>query len=208
LLARAFGTRKLRAMGQRRIRPKDMTITLTRTQIDAALPKVAKGLQQYLWLQSKVAGHHDFHSDTEFRRKYNHFYRIRRAYIWQNTFYGLMARAKKEHLQFQVVLDALRESTGRVEASFASKLIATINPSLPVIDSVVLKNLGMRLPNATESDRILKVCKIHKRLSEIFKDFLQSDNGKYLVDEFRKKYPNANITDTKMLDLVLWQTRA
>jgi hypothetical protein len=185
-----------------------MTIKLTRTQIDTALPKVEKGLQQYLWIQSKITGCHDFHSDREFRRKYNHFYRIRRASPWQDIFYSLMARAKKEHLQFREVLDALRKSTGRLEASFASKLLATINPNLPVIDSVVLKNLGMRLPTTTEPDRILKVCNIHKRLSACFNDFLQSDNGKYLVDVFKKKYPNAKITETKMLDLVLWQTRA
>jgi hypothetical protein len=30
-----------------------MTINLTKTHIDAALPKVAKGLQQYVWLQAK-----------------------------------------------------------------------------------------------------------------------------------------------------------
>lgn len=29
-----------------------MTINLTKTQIDAVLPKVAKGLQQYVWLQA------------------------------------------------------------------------------------------------------------------------------------------------------------
>ncbi len=183
-----------------------MTINLTKAQIDAALPKIKKGLQQYLWLQSKVAGHHDS-DDTEFRRKYNHLYKIRRAPAWQHVFYGLMARAKKEHLEFQVVLDALRQSTGRVEASFASKLLATMNPALPVIDSVVLKNLGMRLPSASEPDRILKVCKIHKRLAECFQDFLESDNGQYLVEAFKREYPNARVTETKMLDLVLWQTR-
>lgn len=185
-----------------------MAIKVTKEQIDLALPKIEKGLQQYLWLQSKITGNRDFHEDTEFRRKYNHFYRIRRASAWQNVFYGLMDRAKKEQLHLQFVLDALRQSTGRVEASFASKLLATINPALPVIDSVILKNLGMRLPSATEPDRILKVCKIHKQLAECFQEFLNSDNGKYLVEAFKRKYPNAKITETKMLDLVLWQTRA
>jgi hypothetical protein len=189
------------------VRPNDMSIKLTRAQIDKALPKVEKGLHQYLWIQSRIKDHHDFHSDPEFRRKYNHFYRIRRASPWQNVFYSLMARAKRERLQFWEVLKALRESTRRIEASFASKLLATINPNLPVIDSIVLKNLGMRLLTATEPDRISKVCEIHKRLSECFNDFLQSDNGRYLVAEFMNMYPNAKITETKMLDLVLWQTR-
>lgn len=184
-----------------------MTISLTKEQIDAALPKLDKGLKQYLWLQSRVAVAGQFHEDSEFRRKYNHFYRIRRASAWQNVFYGLMARAKKEHLQLHAVLDILRQSTGRVEASFASKLLATLNPSMPVIDSVVLKNLKMRLPSANETDRVLKICKLHQTLTDCFSRFLQSDNGMYLVSQFKEKYPHVEITETKMLDLVLWQTR-
>lgn len=185
-----------------------MTIHLTKIQIDAALPKVEKGLEKYLWLQSKLAASGQFQEDSEFRRKYNHFYRVRRASAWQNAFYGLMARAKREHLQFHAVIEALRQSTGRHEASFASKLMATLNPSMPVIDSVVLKNLNMRLPAASAPDRIKKICKLHENLTACFSDYLKSENGAYLVSQFKEKYPSAKVTETKMLDLVLWQTRA
>ena len=53
-----------------------------------------------------------------------------------------MEIAKRDELKFDVVLDLLHQETNRYEASFASKLIATINPSMPVIDSIVLKNLA------------------------------------------------------------------
>lgn len=185
-----------------------MPIQLTKIQIDAALPKVEKGLKQYLWLQSKVAVSGQFQENFEFRKKYNHFYRVRRASAWQNAFYGVMARAKREHLQFHAVIEAMRQATGRYEASFASKLMATLNPSMPVIDSVVLKNLNMRLPAAYAQDRIKKICTLHENLTTYFSDYLESENGAYLVSQFKKKYPNAKVTETKMLDLVLWQTRA
>lgn len=184
-----------------------MTFTLTQEKINKALPKVEQGLKQYLWLQSRITGQEPFHQDTEFRRRYNHFYRVRRGLAWQDVFYGLMARAKKEQLQFHVVLDLLRQATNRYEASFASKLIATINPSAPVIDSIVLKNLGLRLPYATASDRATQICKLHQKLTLLFVTFLGTENGKYLVGEFKRIYPKANITEIKMLDLVLWQSR-
>lgn len=190
------------------VMPSIITICLTKTQIDAALQKIEKGLEQYLWLQSKVASSSQFHEDSEFRKKFNRFYRVRRASAWQNAFYGLMARARRNHLQFHAVIEALRESTGRLETSFASKLLATLNPSMPVIDSVVLKNLNMRLPSATAPDRVIKVCKLHESLAACFAAYLQSENGLYLVSQFKVKYPNAKITPIKMLDLVLWQTRA
>lgn len=184
-----------------------MPIQLSTAQIDAALPRVEAGLKQYLWLQSRVSIE-PFSEDGEFRRRYNHFYRVRRGVAWQNAFYGLMARANREQLQFQVVLDLLREATGRYEASFASKLIATLQASKPVIDSVVLKNLGLRLPSPTAPDRASKICKIYIELERLFAAYLHTSDGKYLVQEFNRVYPNTDTTDEKKLDLVLWQTRA
>lgn len=40
-----------------------------------------------------------------------------------------------------------------------------------------------------------------------FDDFLKTENGKYLVEQFVREYPNAKISKIKMLDFVLWQTR-
>ena len=180
---------------------------LTAQQIDAAIPKVAEGLDKYLWIQSRVAGGEGFHEDREFRRRYNHFYRIRRAVAWQNVFYGLMARAKREHLQFPEVLDSLRQATGRYEASFASKLFATLDPTAPVIDSVVLRNLCLRIPYASAPDRVAQICSLHNRLASLFAAFLATEAGRYLVTKFRYAYPSATVTEEKMLDLVLWQTR-
>jgi hypothetical protein len=182
-------------------------IRLTTLQIDAALPKIETGLKQYLWLQSRVCTEL-FAEDREFRKRYNHFYRVRRGDDWQNVFYGLMIRAKRERLEFRSVLDFLREATGRYEASFASKLVATLQTSKPVIDSVVLKNVDLRLPSQKSPDRTLEICKLYKKLEYLFADYLQSSEGKYLVKEFNRLYPQMGVTDEKKLDLVLWQTRA
>lgn len=184
-----------------------MTIQLTEAEIDAALLKVEPGLKQYMWLQSQVFGRGQFHDDPEFRRRYNHFYRVRRAPAWQNIFFGLMARAKKEQLQFHAVLDLLRQSTGRYESSFASKLIATLNPTKPVIDSVVLKKLGLHLPSYKTADRTAAISSLHQMLETLFAAFLGTDGGKYLVRAFDGLYPDSGITNAKKLDLVLWQSR-
>lgn len=184
-----------------------MTITLTRKQIDTALLNVEQGLAQYLWLQGKTVEQHNFYQDIEFRRRYNHFYRVRRGTAWQDAFYGLMEIAKRDELKFDVVLDLLHQETNRYEASFASKLIATINPSMPVIDSIVLKNLGLRLPHSTAINRLERICEIYQNLTALFGIFLNTEDGKYLVANFKSKYPNADITEVKMVDLVLWQIR-
>ena len=92
------------------------------------------------------------------------------------------------------------------EASFASKLVATLDPSQPVIDAFVLQNLGLRLPAYGASNRAGRICEVHRTLVAAFSGFLANEAGNYLVTEFRRAYPGTGITEVKMLDLVLWQT--
>lgn len=122
-----------------------MTINLTKAQIDAALPRVAKGLQQYVSLQA-MREVSDLQSEPLFRRQFNHFYRVRRNKEWQDKFYELLENFKGTAVGFPDVFDALYRMTGRHEASFASKLLATLNPDMPVIDSIVLRNFNSGFP--------------------------------------------------------------
>jgi hypothetical protein len=48
---------------------------------------------------------------------------------------------------------------------------------------------------------------LHGRLLASFNEFLTTEAGRYLVGRFRAAYPEAQVTEMKMLDLVLWQTR-
>lgn len=184
-----------------------MTINLTKTQIDTALPKVAKGLQQYVWLQTKRDAS-DLRSDPLFRRQFNHFYRVRRSKEWQDRFYELLESFKGTKVSFPDVFDALYRATGRCEASFASKLLATLDPNMPVIDSIVLGNLKLRLPPARSKDRVSRIYQLHAKLLACFTDYLATEDGQYLVMRFRETYPGIDVSQIKMLDLVLWQTRA
>lgn len=184
-----------------------MPIVLTPAQIGAALPLVARGLAQYQWLQGRAASVTAFESDAPFRKRFNHFYRVRRAPAWQDAFYTEMSAAKRSGFSFLTTLQNLHTATGRYEASFASKLYATLHPSSPVIDSVVLGNLGLRLPAAAQPNRAAAIVAVHGSLSALFASYLASADGKYLVQAFDAMYPSSGITDEKKLDLVLWQTR-
>lgn len=184
-----------------------MTITLTKTQIDTALPKVAKGLDQYVWLQANRDSS-DLRSNSLFRRRFNHFYRVRRKKEWQDQFDELLESLKGETVCVPDVFDALYRATGRYEASFASKLLATLDPHMPIIDSVVLKNLQLRLPAASSKDRVNRIHQLHSSLLSCCRDYLATEDGKYLVKRFRETYVATEVSDIKMLDLVVWQTRA
>lgn len=142
--------------------------------------------------------------DLEYQRRFNAFYRVRRNPAWQATFYDLLQQSKSERLSFADVLRALHAATGRAEASFASKLVASVDPDLPVIDAFVLKNLGLRLPRPAPVEvRLAGIVELHERLRGIFSDYLDSDMGRHVVARFEASYPNSRVTRVKMLDLVL-----
>jgi hypothetical protein len=185
-----------------------MAILLSDAEIATALPKVRAGLAKYLWLQSRIGPSSDFHRDAEFRRRFNGFYRVRRGAAWQEVYYSLMGRCVEKRDSFRAVLGEFYRLTGRVEASFVSKLVASLDPDFPVIDAFVLKNVGLRLPGVWQSERLERVCRVYEELCLVMSTFLSSVRGSYLVGEFRRGYPTATISEMKMLDLVLWQARA
>lgn len=93
-----------------------------------ALPRIKPGLAKYMSLQARL---HDTNvaTDRDFQRAFNGFYRVRRSAAWQQKFYALMEREKRKPRGFEAVLRELHGKLERVEASFASKLAATVDPS-------------------------------------------------------------------------------
>jgi len=149
----------------------------------------------------------DVSKSRDFQRRFNGFYRIRRNSEWQKHFYTILQKYKHTGISFVDTLNKLYILTGKVEASFSSKLVATIQPNKPVIDKFVLSNLNLKLPYSYKEDRIEKVIAIYHIIENSYVDFLKTENGRYLVEKFNSNFSNTNITEIKMLDLVLWQTR-
>ena len=149
---------------------------MTESDIEAALPRVAVGLKKYQWLQAQRDAC-DVRSNAEYRKRFNGFYRVRRGLDWQEHFFGLLEAKKGQTVPFTEVLEDLHRTTGRYEASFASKLLATIDPNMPVIDSVVLRNLNLRLPPSASKQRVARIGDIHSRLVISFNEFLRMEMG-------------------------------
>lgn len=182
-------------------------IRLNEEVIELALPLISEGLEKYCWLQAALATT-DVAHDRRFQTKFNGFYRVRRNATWQSTFYTVLQQAKSKRQSFADVLSALHAATGRVEASFASKLAASIDPENPVIDAFVLKNLGLRLPRTgLVEERLARIVKLHDRIGRIFADYLETDMGRHLITRFEQSYPDRRLTPVKMLDLILWKAR-
>jgi hypothetical protein len=180
---------------------------LDEATLERVLPLVRPGLDKYCWLQTSLP-RTDVAHDRAFQKRFNGFYRVRRGAVWQSAFYTLLEQQKSQPQSFTRVLRALYAATGRIEASFASKLAATVDPDQPVIDAFVLTNLGLRLPHVRSlEERLEGIDVLRLRVARIFADYLSSEMGRYLVTRFEEFYPDRHLTKVKMLDLILWQSR-
>ncbi|QUC66118.1 hypothetical protein [Aristaeella hokkaidonensis] len=150
----------------------------------------------------------DLSKDYGFQKTFNAFYRIRRNTEWRECFYGLFECAKKNHFSFEEVINKLYAETGNVEASFTSKMIATIDPDKPIWDQYVLHNLGLELKGKTSQERIKNAVVIYYRIENWFDNYLQTDEAYENIAEFDRWFPNYTwLSSVKKIDYLLWSKR-
>lgn len=183
-------------------------VHITPAAIRAALEKARKGILQYSELMRLLPAV-DVSRDADFQRKYNAFYRVqRRQEVWYRSYYALMQQQKGRPAIFHDVLDEIFKVTGRYEPSFASKLVATINPSKPIWDIHVLANTGCRAPSYSNKNKLALAKEAYSAIENWYSKFLLSADGELCVKEFDQLVSNHwEFTAVKKVDFILWQIR-
>lgn len=162
----------------------------------------------------------DVSKDVEFQKTFTSYYKVRRDKTWLNKYYEYLENHKNnKDLTFEDVIRYLSSiphkvnksisATGfasTVEASFASKLLSTINPDFPVWDSQVVKALGYKVEfNGSFEERIEAHIKAYSDLTAEVKEFIASEQGKTCIQLFDELFPNhIHISDLKKIDFYLW----
>lgn len=135
-----------------------------------------RGLEGYARIQSTVR-ETDVSSDADFQRFCNLFYRMRRNAEWQSSYYAIMEREKPiPSTAFGDVLREMHEFTGNVEASFASKMIATLHPDKPIWDSLVFARLGLMLKGTTTQAELENAVEAYGRIVSWYETCLATDD--------------------------------
>jgi hypothetical protein len=184
-------------------------------QIRIALKKekTKKGIEKYMRIMG-IFYDHEVNLATDrkkFQKTYNGFYRIRHPEkIFYEKYYLFMEKHKKDILSFPDTLDHLYKY-GRLEASFASKLLHTINPELPIWDKYVLDYFKLKAPsrNMGEKERIKKANDVYEELKTKYKELQNKEEGKMMIEKFDGCYPEykKDISPIKKIDFIIWQTR-
>ncbi len=179
------------------------------SKIDIILKRLRGPIDTYCWIQ-KSFWVCDVSKDRNFQRRFNAFYRVAfRSSDWYSHFYDLMEQAKKKRISFSIALKELRLKTGKLEKSFVSKMIATVDPDKPVIDRFVSEYFGLVWPAYGSKDREKSIVKVYKDLCKKYEILMKGD-GKKICKRFASFYPDKvnEISDLKKVDFVLWQMRS
>jgi hypothetical protein len=146
------------------------------------------------------------------RRRFNAYYGVRRNAVWRERFYARFEDAKVSTLSasalFEDVVTGLAEDTGRVEASFGSKLVATLRPDSPIIDSVVRAWLAGSASSPPFKGGARATVSYYHWLEQVMSELSQSPEALAWSNTFESAFPtragDAPISRMKRLDFLIW----
>lgn len=170
------------------------------------LKERAEDLKSYAWIMEQV-NKTNVLEDTEFQHRFTRFYVLRRNAAQQKAYYGLLEAYKgKADVCFSSILRAMYEATGWVEASFSSKLLATLQPDMPIWDSIVLSRLGLKPSTSDDKEkRLTHSEKLYESIVCWYRDFLPTLEAQTAIAAFDEVFPDyAGFTATKKIDFLLW----
>lgn len=147
-------------------------------------------------------------ASPSFQRVFNGYYCIRRNEEWRNSYYVLFLRARTEGFDFSQIITALFLATGNVEASFSSKMLATIDPAKPIWDQYVLQNLGLELTGKTQEEKLKNAIFLYGAIEKWYLDYLTTAEARENLEAFDLLLPDYKwISDVKKIDCLLWSKR-
>ena len=141
-----------------------------------------------------------------YQKKYSGYYRVRRNPDWKREYFRLMADFRgRNNLTFGEILLRLYQATGQIEASFSSKMLATLDANMPIWDSNVLKALKLRLKGKNTEIRFSNAVVLYDCICSWHKTFLRTDQARELVERFDQEFPEyETMSATKKIDFILW----
>ena len=177
------------------------------------LKKVKADINKYDYLRNSLLTC-KVNTDQKYQTIFRDFYtmnRARKSPEWYKMFFSILERKKRDRaISFRSVLEKVFKKTGRFEASFCSKLIATINPNLPVWDQHVLDNYGLKSPPPCKdsAQRLDLFLDVYSEIKTRSKDAIQKECFEKWRRLFDDSFPQfEHFTKIKKLDLFLWQYR-
>ena len=176
-------------------------------QIKDALKNIENGVEKYIKIMN-IFHNVNVSIDNEFQHLFKTYYQLkhRRINEFSNCYFTFMENHKKKIPSFICTLNNLYEFD-RLEISFASKLLATIDPNLPIWDKYVKNYFGLESPPndiVKREDKVIHANSLYEILKQKYIEFFSTDESNLLIKLFDEHYPNNNFTQIKKIDFIIY----
>lgn len=163
------------------------------------------GLERYQYIMETV-NKVDISKSADFQRTFNGFYVVRgRSAEWRKIYYELFERMKSESADFEKIITILYKKTGDVEASFSSKMLATLNADKPIWDKYVMENVDLKLVGKNQEEKVKNAIALYEDLEKWYSYYLDTVSAKNCLRVFDKEMPQYQwISSVKKIDCFIW----
>ena len=159
--------------------------------------------------------------DEKYQKNYTNYYRVRRDDTWLKKYYEYFEEHKNdENISFEQILRYLSNIPHKVkkssvnptgiatsiEASFSSKMLATINPNYPIWDRQIVRALGIKLNDSLRGEaKIQAYIEAYNELTQEVRTFISTTEGISCIEQFDATFPNYTyLNPFKKIDFFLW----
>lgn len=150
-------------------------------------------------------------TDLSFQKKFNRFYGVRLADSDRKVFYKVFEEQKIHNRKiynledYKEIITKIREESKIVMPSFASKMLATLDKNMPILDSRVMDALGI-----SRGQDIKWAIEAYDKVLKWYAGYMDTkfaDENIKLWDSVFKDYRDyREISRIKKIDFLLWGT--
>ncbi len=184
-------------------------------QTNATVTKVIErmlGFEKYQAIMNSIHSV-DISSNAGFQKLFNDYYEVRRNEDWRKGYYQYFQSVKtNRNITFDTIIEHLfynlKTNRGRqhpVEASFSSKMLATINPRMPILDSQVLNNMNLSISGETPEDKLTSAKSVYRDICDRYMEYIGSRDCIKAISIFDDYFPDyTDMTMERKIDWFLW----
>jgi len=187
----------------------NVVLQIPNSSVVCSLKKISAGLNKYLNI-TNTFNPVNISNNQGFQSVYVSFYRMHKNRFPNQpqsltAYFSYLQAGKNSVPTLTATLNYLQRHTNRIETSFASKLLHTLNPNLPILDrkSVgVFNKIGLKMPTGS----IPSAVNLYNLFEQWYQQFIPSQLGQRWISMFNQAYPHAvGISDLKKIDFILWK---
>jgi hypothetical protein len=148
--------------------------------------------------------------DEQFQSSYKKFFRMNAARLtpeFYSQYFKLLNQIKSEGIQSlsEVIVKIQLDSNPTVQASFASKMLHIVDPSIPIYDSLIREFYFYPRPtNKDAEEKINSIVKFHEFLKLEYQRIIEKSSLKKAIEEFDKIFPHSKFKAVKKIDTIIW----